>query len=50
MTTRGIKEAEVKHIVEFMDQAFKHRENEEILAELRQKVRSLALQFPVPSL
>lgn len=50
MTTRGIKEWEVKYIVEYMDQALKNRENEEILAELRQKVRSLAVQFPVPSL
>lgn len=50
MTTRGIKEWEVKYIVEYMDQALKNRENEEILAELRQKVRHLAVQFPVPSL
>lgn len=50
MTTRGIKEWEVKHIVEYMDQALKNRENEEILAEIRQKIRHLAVQFPVPSL
>jgi len=50
MTTRGIKEEEVKQIVEFMDQALKNKENEEVLAELRNKVRELALKFPVPSL
>lgn len=50
MTTRGMKEEEVKQIVEFMDQAVKNRENEEMLSELKNKVRALALKFPVPSL
>lgn len=50
MTTRGVKENDVKKIVEFMDQALKNRENEEILVELKNKVRELALKFPVPSL
>jgi glycine/serine hydroxymethyltransferase len=35
---------------EFMDQALKNRENEEMLAELKNKVRAMALKFPVPSL
>jgi len=50
MTTRGIKEDDVKKIVEFMDQAFKHKDNEEVLAELKEKVRELCKNFPVPSL
>jgi len=50
MTTRGIKEQEVKHIVEFIDHAFKNKDNEEILADLRTKVREIALSFPVPGL
>ena len=50
MTTRGIKEEEVKKIVEYIDQALKNKDNEEILAELRNKVRELALSFPVPGL
>jgi glycine hydroxymethyltransferase len=50
MTTRGVKEEEVKQIVEFMDQALKNRENEEILSELKNKIRELALKFPVPGL
>lgn len=50
MTTRGIKEAETKQIVEYMDQAFKNKDNEEVLANLKDKVRELALQFPVPGL
>lgn len=50
MTTRGVKEEEVKQIVEYMDQAFKNKDNEEVLAELRNKVREISLKFPVPSL
>jgi len=50
MTTRGIKEAETKKIVEYIDQALKNKDNEEVLAELKNKVRELALLFPVPGL
>jgi len=50
MTTRGMKEADVKKIVEFIDQALKNKENEEKLAELRTKVRNFSLKFPVPGL
>jgi glycine hydroxymethyltransferase len=50
MTTRGIKEDDAKQIVEFMDQAFKNKDNEEILADLKEKVREFAVKFPVPSL
>lgn len=50
MTTRGIKEEEVKQIVEYMDQAFKNKDNEEVLAELRNKIRAFSLSFPVPGI
>lgn len=50
MTTRGIKEDEVKHIVEYIDHALKNRNNEEILTQLRNKVREMSLSFPVPGL
>ena len=50
MTTRGIKEEDVKKIVEFIDQALKNKDNEEVLAGLRNKVREFSLKFPVPGL
>ena len=50
MTTRGVKEEEVKKIVEFMDQSLKNKDNEEVLVELRNKVREISLSFPVPGL
>jgi len=33
-----------------MDHAFKNKDNEEILTELKSKIRELALKFPVPGL
>ncbi|MEI6774857.1 MAG: hypothetical protein WCL18_09105 [bacterium] len=50
MTTRGIKEAETKKIVEYIDEALKNKDNEEVLVELKNKIRMLALSFPVPGL
>ena len=50
MTTRGIKEAEVKKIVEYMDKAFKNKDNEEVLAQLKNKIKAMALSFPVPGI
>jgi len=50
MTTRGIKEEDVKKIVEFIDQALKSKDNEDILADLRIRVKELSLSFPVPGI
>lgn len=51
MTTRGVKEDDMRTIVDFMDQAFKlatQENNEEAFATLRQQVITFAKQFPVP--
>jgi len=50
MTTRGIKEKETKQIVEFIDQALKSKDNPDILADLRIRVREISLSFPVPGI
>lgn len=50
MTTRGVKEEDTKKIVEFVDQALKNKDNEEVLADLKNQVREFTLKFPVPSL
>lgn len=50
MTTRGIKEEDTKKIVEFIDTALKNKDNEEMLAEIKNQVRKFTLDFPVPSL
>ncbi|MEI7452380.1 MAG: serine hydroxymethyltransferase [Candidatus Falkowbacteria bacterium] len=47
ITTRGLKEAEVKQVVELIDTALQNKDNEAKLQELKEKVRTLCLQFPV---
>jgi len=50
VTTRGMKENEMKMIVGFIDQAFKNKEDEAYLAKLKNEVRELCLKFPPPDL
>lgn len=49
MTTRGLKETEIKTIVWWMHEAFQNHDNPEALALLEEKVKTLGAQFPVPS-
>jgi len=49
VTTRGLKEEEMKLIVEFIDLALQNKENEEKLSELKQKVKELCDKFPIPT-
>lgn len=51
MTTRGVKEEDMRKIVDFMDQAFKlatQEDNEQAFATLKEEVIAFAKQFPVP--
>jgi glycine/serine hydroxymethyltransferase len=50
MTTRGIKEADTKKIVEFIDQAIKARDDEAKLASIKQEVKEFTKNFPVPGI
>lgn len=47
ITTRGLKEADMKYIVELMDQAISNFENEEILSDIAEKVTSLMGNKPL---
>jgi len=49
ITTRGMKEAEMKLIVEYIDAAFMNKDNDDKLSELKQKVEELCEKFPVPT-
>jgi len=49
VTTRGFKENESRLIVEFMDEALINKDNEEKLSELKEKVKELCNQFPIPT-
>lgn len=49
LTTRGLKEADMAQIAEWMKQAIDSRDDETQLAKLRQEVKNFALKFPLPS-
>ncbi len=49
ITTRGMKEAEMKLIVGYINEAMINKDNEEKLLELKHKVEELCAKFPVPT-
>jgi glycine hydroxymethyltransferase len=49
VTTRGFKEQEARLIVEFMDEALINKDDENKLIELKEKVKELCNQFPIPT-
>lgn len=49
ITTRGLKENDMKIIAEWMKQAIDAREDDAKLASLRKEVEVFALKFPLPS-
>lgn len=49
ITTRGLVEADMEQIAEWMKQAIDAREDEAKLKKLREEVRTFALKFPLPS-
>lgn len=50
MTTRGIKNDDMKQIVQFIHKALTHHDDSDYLSKLREEVKTFSLQFPVPSL
>lgn len=50
ITTRGMKETEIKQIVGWIEQAIINSKDENILQELKEKVRQMCLNFPIPSI
>jgi glycine hydroxymethyltransferase len=48
MTTRWVKENDVKQIVDFIDRAIKHKEDENYLKWLKEEVLEFANKFPLP--
>lgn len=50
MTTRWVKEEDTRKIINFIDQALKNKDNEEILAWLKNEVKEFCRAFPVPGI
>jgi glycine hydroxymethyltransferase len=49
ITTRGLVEADMEKIAEWMKQAIDNREDDQKLNKLREEVKTFALKFPLPS-
>jgi glycine hydroxymethyltransferase len=49
LTTRGMKEAEMKTIAGWIDEAIMNKDDEAKLAELRVEVKKLCQKFPLPT-
>lgn len=50
VTTRGMKEAEMEKIADWIDQAISNAENEAELNKIKEEVKALCHQFPVPGI
>jgi len=50
VTTRGMKEAEIKKIVTWIDEALNNRDNEDKLSDIKTRVREMCINFPIPSI
>ena len=48
MTTRGFKEEEFRKVGEWIAEALKNRDNEEVKARIRKEVIELTEHFPLP--
>lgn len=49
VTTRGMKEAEMRQIAQWIIEALKNKDNDQKLEEIRQEVKTLCAKFPIPS-
>ncbi len=48
-TSRGMKEEEIKKVTELIDKAIMNRENEEELKSVKEAIKKLCTEFPIPS-
>jgi len=48
VTTRGMKEAEMKLIAGWMDTALRNRADEAMVAKVREEVFNLTRRYPIP--
>jgi glycine hydroxymethyltransferase len=50
ITTRGMKQEEIKKIVAWINAAIKNKEEIEILESIKEEVKKMCLEFPIPSI
>ena len=47
VSTRGMKEPEMKQIVELVDRVLQHRQDQSVLEEVRGQAKALCAKFPI---
>ncbi|MBU0722530.1 serine hydroxymethyltransferase [Patescibacteria group bacterium] len=50
ITTRGMKQEEIKKIVVWINAAIEQREEPEMLENIKKQVKNMCLEFPIPSI
>ncbi|MFA5359915.1 MAG: serine hydroxymethyltransferase [Patescibacteria group bacterium] len=50
ITTRGMKQEEIKKIVAWINTAIENKEEIEILESIKEEVKKMCLEFPIPSI
>jgi len=50
ITTRGMKEAEIKKIVGWINSAIEQKDEAEMLESIKKEVKEMCLEFPIPSI
>ena len=50
ITTRGLKEPEIKLLVSWIDDAINNKDDQNKLAKLKNNIREMCLRFPIPSI
>lgn len=50
VTTRGMKEKDVRLVAQYMDEAFRNNDNEEVIKSLKERVKKLCVNFRIPGL
>ncbi len=49
ITTRGMKEEEIKKIAVWINSAIEHKDEPEILEKIKDQVKEMCLEYPIPS-
>jgi len=49
ITTRGMKEEEMKVVASYIDKVLKNKDSEEILLEIKESIKNFCQNFPLPS-
>lgn len=50
ITTRGMKEREIRQIAKWVNEALEHKNEEAILDRIKKEIKDMCLSFPIPSI